>query len=246
MTSEQGIVFSGTPVNLFNSYQRKAHNSSDDTCRTPIPDVDLPENYVLSGFWHTYPSKFVNDKTIYDPNPAGYSLSGIFTKNIYRYNEINVRDKEIIGVSVLAIMLGTNDQKIGVTANGYTTYTTPSKNQQFTYPMTGRRNGDGSLEQVTSSSAYIIDSFWDNGVSFCSLNVGGKDLFDAGKLFGYNYLYGAAPVLPFDDEVRTSKDFAEHPFNYIIDEGPSGSGSTPSASSTLGRYTVMAADPGLR
>ena len=240
----EAIVLNGTPVNIQNAYQRKIsqrriilHNEGNDT------DVN---NYTLTNIYLINRNDFVNDKTIFDPNPVGYSLPPIFVRFCYR-NEIS--DNHSDAPSVRLIM-GQENQKISFDIMGYKTYTDVGKTSIFTYPITGKRGKNGSMEGMSIVAGYMADSYFDNSINtspdLTAAHIGVSTTGDYSINFWYRRGYGAGPVLPFDDAVRNSKEFIENYYSYVIDTWNSGSSPAPSASSSLGRYTVMATDPGLQ
>ena len=121
-------------------------------------------------------------------------------------------------------------------------YTDSTHTTYFTMPKTGARGNNGNGQYVNPSSepfvvlCHSLHSFGSSNVNGAAISLRPDSKFSRPAVFSK-----PCAILPIDDSV--GPDPADYPTKEQWQASQGGSGA-PSASSSLGRYTVMRLDSG--
>ena len=244
-TSGRGLfitqnIDANQPTNLWNSEETTTSLSLYEESHTTSNEGST-SNEMLRFLPQGQRQIILGKKTIYDPSPAGYIIPPYMAaangvKNII--NNSNTQEQSgIYGFQGLHSFDGET----------LTIYTDSLHTGTFTMPATGIRANISPGRYITPDrmpNVYACNSHWKGvddyimPIQFYHLSASDPTKFGFTTMIG-----GATAVLPYDDSVGPNP--ADYPTEWTPVPGTGGSPGSPapSASSALGRYTVMQVNP---
>ena len=251
--------FFGYPTNLWNS---SAKWPSTINILHITTDAGL-ENWRINYFKDHY-DFLLGEKTIYDPCPAGYVVPprrlGFLTTGQGEHSEMDnylesaVNREDFWSDEDYETALLTADKPIGAwIGDGWageddynvSIYTDKSHTTYFTLPKTGVRGNGGRGQYVNPSRVplrLLANTLFTNDDLEDTYTSNVITLLP-GSIFS-RYVAQCTPtaLLPIDDSVGPNP--ADYPTKEQYESSQGGGSGAPSASSSLGRYTVMRVDSG--